>query len=60
VARWRSSAPRFHTAVAAVEKDGPWGVNAPSYTLKKVQEGRMLTDGARAALAGKTKTVAMR
>ena len=44
--------------VTAIEKDGSWGVHAPAYTLKKVNEARLLTDGAKAALAGKSKTVA--
>ena len=39
--------------ITAVKKDGSWGVHAPTYTLKKVNEARLLTDGARAALAGK-------
>jgi len=39
---------------------GSWGVHAPSYTLKKVNEARLLTDGAKAALAGKNNTVAFK
>ena len=45
--------------VDAVEKDRSWGVHAPTYTLRKVNEARLLTDGAKAALAGKPKAVAM-
>jgi len=45
--------------VTAIQKDGSWGVHAPSYTLKKVQEARVLTDGATAILAAKGKTVAL-
>ena len=41
--------------VDAVEKDGSWGVHAPQYTLHKVQEARILTDGAKAELASKPK-----
>jgi hypothetical protein len=41
--------------VDAVEKDGSWGVHAPGYTLQKVKEARLLSDGAEAALAGKAK-----
>jgi len=44
--------------MTAIQKDGSWGVHAPSYTLKKVNEARLLTDGAGAALAGKNNTVA--
>jgi len=44
--------------VAAIEKDGSWGVHAPSYTLKKVNEAKTLADGASAALSGKAKLVA--
>jgi hypothetical protein len=36
------------------------GVHAPSYTLKKVNEARLLTDGAKAALAGKDNKVAFK
>ena len=36
--------------VAAIEKDGSWGVHAPEYTQKKVQEAKLLADGAKAAL----------
>jgi len=39
--------------ITAVKKDGSWGVHAPSYTLQRVNEARLLTDGARAALAAK-------
>jgi len=42
------------------QKDGSWGVHAPSYALKKVDEARLLTDGAKAALAGKNNTVALK
>ncbi|MGB7847827.1 MAG: hypothetical protein WBL63_19600 [Candidatus Acidiferrum sp.] len=41
-----------------VQKDGSWGVHAPTYTLKKVNEARLLTEGAKAALAEQTKTAA--
>jgi hypothetical protein len=46
--------------LTAVQKDGSWGVHAPSYTLKKLNEARLLTDGAQAALAGKSNTVALK
>jgi len=46
--------------ITAIQKDGSWGVHAPSYTLKKVNEARLLTDGANAALAGKNNTVALK
>jgi hypothetical protein len=46
--------------IAAIQKDGSWGVHAPSYTLKKVNEARLLTDGASAALAGEKKMVAVK
>jgi hypothetical protein len=46
--------------VTAIEKDGSWGVHAPSYTQKKVNEAKLLTDGAKATLAGKGKAVAMK
>jgi hypothetical protein len=35
-------------------------VHAPSYPLKKVNEARLLTDGAKAALAGKDNKVALK
>ncbi len=41
--------------VDAVEKDGSWGVHAPEYTLRKVREARVLTDGAQAELVTKGK-----
>jgi len=37
--------------VDAVEKDGSWGVHAPEYTLQKVNEAKLLADGAKAALS---------
>jgi len=37
--------------IRAVEKDHSWGVHAPAYTLQKVQEAKLLADGAQAALA---------
>jgi len=46
--------------ITAIQKDGSWGVHAPSFTLKKVNEARLLTDGASAALAGEKKTVAVK
>jgi hypothetical protein len=45
--------------VTAIEKDGSWGVHAPSYTLKRVKEARLLAEGATATLAGKSKAVAL-
>ena len=39
--------------MTAIEKDGSWGVHGPSFTLKKVNEAKILTDGAAAALNGK-------
>ncbi len=44
--------------ITAVQKDGSWGVHAPSYTLKKVNEAKLLSDGASAVLAGKNNTLA--
>ena len=42
--------------IRAVEKDHSWGVHAPAYTLQKVQEAKLLADGAQAALGkGKAK-----
>jgi hypothetical protein len=46
--------------ITAIQKDGSWGVHAPSFTLKKLNEARLLTDGASAALAGEKKTVAVK
>ena len=46
--------------ITAIQKDGSWGVHAPTYTLKKVNEARLLTDGAKAGLAGKNNTVALK
>ena len=43
--------------VKAIEKDGSWGVHAPSYTVKRVSEAKTLTDGAMAALSGKARLV---
>jgi hypothetical protein len=37
----------------AVRKDGSWGVHAPEFTLQKVNEARLLVDGAKAMLAKK-------
>ena len=39
--------------VDAIEKDASWGVHAPDYTLQKVKEAKLLTDGAQAGLAAK-------
>ncbi len=44
--------------LTAVKKDGSWGVHAPSFTLKKVNEAKVLTDGALSALSGKSKLAA--
>jgi hypothetical protein len=44
--------------VTAIEKDGSWGVHGPSFTMKKVNEAKLLTDGAVSALAGKSKLMA--
>ena len=40
--------------LTTVQKDGSWGVHAPEYTLQRVNEARLLVDGAKAAL-GKAK-----
>ena len=44
---------------AAASKDGSWGVHAPTHTQKKVNEAKLLTDGAKATLAGKGKAIAL-
>jgi len=46
------------TLVDAVEKDGSWGVHAPSYTLAKVKEAKLLAEGAQRILSGKEKVAA--
>jgi hypothetical protein len=51
-------ATQAEAIVTAVEKDGSWGVHAPSYTLKKVNEAKLLADGAAAALSAKSGVVA--
>ncbi|HME10719.1 MAG TPA: cytochrome C [Bryobacteraceae bacterium] len=45
--------------VTAVQRDGSWGVHGPSFTLKKVNQAKLLTDGAIAALSGNSKLVAL-
>jgi hypothetical protein len=44
--------------VNAIQKDGSWGVHAPKYTLQKVNQAKILVDGAQAALAGQKTQVA--
>jgi len=58
-AQVRVMANQAQDIITAIQKDGSWGVHAPSYTVKKVNEARLLTDGARAALADKNNTVAL-
>jgi hypothetical protein len=59
-AQVRLMANQAEDIIAAIQKDGSWGVHAPSYTLKKVNEARLLTDGASAALAGEKQMVAVK
>jgi hypothetical protein len=38
--------------VKSVKKDGSWGVHAPAFTNSKVQEAKVLVQGAQATLKG--------
>lgn len=42
--------------VKSVKKDGSWGVHAPAFTKGKVEEAKVLVQGALASLQGGTKT----
>ncbi len=39
--------------VDALKKDGSWGVHAPGYSLRKIDEAKLLSQGAIAIAAGK-------